>query len=71
MKAKDYMLDFYLRNMISKTKATGGFRLPSYLLNFEPTSLDKTKELLEAYKSGDYNLLLEEEQLNKLCRSIG
>jgi hypothetical protein len=40
MMAKEYMLAFYLRNLISKTKSEGDCRLPYYLLNFTPASKD-------------------------------
>lgn len=64
MMAKEYMLAFYLRNLISKTKATGDCRLPSYLLNFEPIPKGKAKEMLEHFKTGDYNIDAEEVLIN-------
>jgi hypothetical protein len=64
------MLAFYSRNLI---KSTGGSDalLPSYLLNFEPETLSKSKECVEAYKSGAYDLRKEEILINKIRASIG
>lgn len=64
------MLAFYLRNLISKNKAIDN-HLPPYLQNFEWVNEKKEiEELMDIYRSGDYDMELEEQLINKFSRQI-
>lgn len=69
MLAKEYMFDFYMRNLVNKN-TTRTVSLPSYLLNFSPTDQSENEKLMEFFKSGDYDLKQEEILLDKLRKSI-
>ena len=69
-KAKNYMLAFYLRNLISKAKAIDN-HLPPYLVNFEWVNEKKEiEELMEIYRSGDYDMDLEDTLINKFYKQV-
>ena len=68
--AKGYMFDFYMRNLVNNN-TTRTVNLPAYLLNFTPTDQSENQELMEFFKSGDYDMKKEEALLDKLRKSIG
>ena len=69
-KAKNYMYQFYLRNMVNPSRSID-CDLPSYLRNFEATNQKRELALLkEIFDSGDYSPNQEEKVLKKLLKHV-
>ena len=62
------MNDFFKRNL---TRPTQEKELPQYLKPFEYEKEDDVEELYKHFKSGLYDIVKEERQLNNLRRSLG
>ena len=69
-KAKNYMHQFYLRNLVNKARVIDG-NLPDYLKNFEPKSHQEELDTLKAMiENGEYSEAQEERLLNRVMKHI-